>query len=53
MNGVKKESFVTQLQTQGRVLIPYHIRRVLGLETGDVIRVTVEKIKREADKNEL
>jgi len=49
---LERETFTTKIQTQGRILIPYHIRRELNLKEGDKVRITIEKVspKREWEK---
>jgi len=50
---MKKETFITNLQSYGRILIPYHIRRELGLKRGDKIRVTIERMEDEKDESDV
>lgn len=37
------ETYKTQVQSQGRILIPYNVRRVLSIDEGDWVTVTIKK----------
>jgi len=50
---MEKETFITRIQSQGRILIPYHIRRELDLREGDRVRITIEKIEEEKDEADV
>jgi AbrB family looped-hinge helix DNA binding protein len=41
-----KQSFITKVVLHGRITIPENVRDVLGLKTGTVVNVTVEKIEK-------
>ena len=40
---VKSEAFIAQVIADGRVTIPETVRKFLGLNEGDLVKVTVEK----------
>jgi len=44
-----KESFKARVKTQGRIVVPYNVRRSLSLKAGDLVRIEVEK---EAEQDE-
>jgi len=48
-----EETFVTRLAKYGRVTIPQCVRDILGVETGDYIRITVaEIIKKKSEESD-
>ena len=40
---MKSEAFIATVIADGRVTIPEPVRKVLGLNEGDLVKVTVEK----------
>jgi len=45
---MQKMEFIAKVMSQGRVTIPNEIRKVLNIKAGNYIRVTIEKLEREA-----
>jgi len=41
------KSFVVRVQKEGRIQIPEPVRAVMGLSEGDIVEVTIKKLKEE------
>lgn len=41
------EQFLSKVRKDWRVTVPLEVRRILALETGDIVRVTLEVWKKE------
>jgi len=41
----RAERFVARVDIQGRVTIPSVVRRLLGIDYGDIVEVTVKKVR--------
>lgn len=39
-----EEKFVTRMTKYGRITVPQRVRDILGVETGDYVRITVAGI---------
>ena len=44
-HGDKMETFVAQMQKQGRVHVPENVQKLLKLKPGQMLRVSVERVK--------
>jgi len=43
--------FPAKVLDQGKITIPQEVREVLGIDKGDIVRVTISKIPRNTEVN--
>jgi AbrB family looped-hinge helix DNA binding protein len=47
MSGEETKTFVVRVQKEGRIQIPEPVRTVMGLSEGDIVEVTIRKLREE------